>query len=416
MSETLSDRLRADLDGAVIAPSDPGYDAARRVFAGHIDRRPAAVVRPSDAAGVQRVVAAARESGLPLAVRGGGHSAAGHGVCDGGIVLDLSRMKALDIDTGSRTAWAETGMTAGEYTTAAGRYGLATGFGDTGSVGIGGITLGGGVGFLARRYGLTIDDLLAAEVVTADGQLLRVDDEHHRDLFWAIRGGGGNFGVATRFRFRLHDLPTVVGGMLMLPATPQVLVSFLAEAEAAPEELTTIAVVLPAPPMPFVSEHARGSVVIMATVCYAGPPAAGERVVAAFRKLAARIIERLQSSGAAMRAAEFRVLGGAISKVAKDATAYAHRHSRIMANVAAFYTTPEEKAAREDWAAGTSALLQRSDQGAYVNFLGDDGPERIRAAYPGETWNRLVRIKQRYDPTNLFRLNHNIPPRPDGLS
>ncbi len=159
---------------------------------------------------------------------------------EGGIVLDLGDMRALDFD-GRRSAWAETGLTAGEYTTAAGAHGLATGFGDTGSVGIGGLTLGGGIGFLVRKYGLTIDDLLAAEVVTADGQLLHVDDENHPDLFWAIRGGGGNFGVATRFKFRLHEVPTIVGGLLFLPATPDVIDGFMAEAANAPEQLSTIA-------------------------------------------------------------------------------------------------------------------------------------------------------------------------------
>ncbi|MEW5797359.1 MAG: FAD-dependent oxidoreductase, partial [Candidatus Zixiibacteriota bacterium] len=187
--------LCATLNGRVITPDDPGYDQARTVFSGEFDRRPALIVRPTDASDVARVISLARESGIELAVRSGGHSGAGHSASEGGIVLDLRDMRALDIDVEHRTAWAETGLTAGEYTTKAGAYGLATGFGDTGSVGIGGITLGGGVGYLVRKYGLTIDDLLAAEVVTADGQLLRADADTHPDLFWALRGGGGNFGV-----------------------------------------------------------------------------------------------------------------------------------------------------------------------------------------------------------------------------
>src|SRR5919205_2780435 len=233
--------LRAALSGRVIVPGDADYDAARTVFYGGFDRRPAAIARVADAADVSRVVSLARESGLELAVRSGGHSSAGHSTTDGGIVIDLSQMKGLEIDLEQRTAWAETGLTAGEYTTAVGAHGLATGFGDTGSVGIGGITLGGGIGYLVRKHGLTIDDLLAADIVTADGRLLRVDAETHPDLFWAIRGGGGNFGVATRFQFRLHEVGTIVGGMLLLPATPQVIASFVSEAEAAPEELSTIA-------------------------------------------------------------------------------------------------------------------------------------------------------------------------------
>src|SRR5574341_2322099 len=237
-------QLRAAFNGQVIAPSDAGYDEARTVFPGGIDRRPAVIIRVADAADVARVVSLARETGLELAIRSGGHSNAGHSVTEGGIVLDLSDLRALQVDVERRSAWAETGLTAGAYTSAAGAYGLATGFGDTGSVGIGGLTLGGGVGYLVRKHGLTIDSLLAADIVTADGQILRVDAKTHPDLFWAIRGGGGNFGVATRFQFRLHEVDTDVGGMLILPATPDVIASFIAAAETASEELSAIANVM----------------------------------------------------------------------------------------------------------------------------------------------------------------------------
>jgi FAD/FMN-containing dehydrogenase len=448
--------LRASLDGRVISPGEEGYDEARTVFAGGIDRRPAAIVQVRDASDVSRVVTLARESGLELAVKSGGHSGAGHGTTEGGILLDLSAMKNLEIDVAGRTAWVETGLTAGEYTAAVGAHGLATGFGDTGSVGIGGITLGGGVGYLVRKYGLTIDDLLAAEVVTADGELLRADAETHPDLFWAIRGGGGNFGVATRFKFRLHEVDEVVGGMLMLPATPEIIASFVAEAEAAPEELSTIANVMTAPPMPFVPPEVHGKPVIMAMLVYAGEVEAGERAVAPFRALAepiadmvkpmrypeiyppededyhpvasartmfldavdlpaARtIVEHLESSTAQMAVAQVRVLGGAMARVPSDATAFAHRASRVMVNVAAVYERPDEAAAHEDWVKAFAAALHRGDSGAYVNFLGDEGEERVRAAYPGATWERLVEIKGRYDPTNLFRLNQNIPPANGG--
>lgn len=445
--------LRAELKCRVITPDDPGYDAARAVFYGGIDRRPALIAQPADAAGVVRIVALAREAGLELAVRSGGHSVAGHGVSEGGIVLDLSAMRTLDIDVKGRTAWAETGLTAGAYTAAAGAHGLATGFGDTGSVGIGGITLGGGVGYLVRKYGLTIDDLLAADIVTADGQLLRTDAETHPDLFWAIRGGGGNFGVATRFKYRLHEVGAIMGGMLMLPATPGVIASFMEAAEAAPEELSTIANVMPAPPMPFVPAEQHGRLVILAMMCYAGPVADGERAIAPFRALATpiadmvrpihypemyppdddhyhptavartmfleavdlrvaeTIVDYLQASDATMRVAQLRVLGGAMARVPVDATAFAHRKSRIMANVAAFYTSPADQLVREAWVTDFAAALRQGDAGAYVNFLSDEGPERIRAAYPGATWDRLAAIKARYDPTNLFRLNQNISPR-----
>lgn len=445
-------QLSTVFDGWVITPDDAAYNEARTVFYGGIDRRPALIVRAKGAADVARVVSLARESGLELAVRSGGHSPAGHSVSDGGIVLDLSDMKALEFDVERRTAWAETGLTAGEYTTAAGAYGLATGFGDTGSVGIGGITLGGGIGYLVRKHGLTIDDLLAAEVVTADGRLLRVDAGTHPDLFWAIRGGGGNFGVATRFQFRLHEVDTVLGGMLILPATPDVIASFVAEADAAPDELSTIVSVMPAPPMPFLPAEAHGKLIVMAMLVHAGEVEAGERAVAPFRSIAEpiadmvrpmrypeiypsgdgdrhpvastrtmfidaidrpvaqTIVDHLRASTAQMAAAEIRVLGGAMARVSADATAFAHRGSRIMVNIAAMDERPDEAAAREAWVTDFAAALRQGDGGAYVGFLGDEGEERVRESYPGATWERLAAVKNRYDPTNLFRLNQNIPP------
>ena len=286
--------LRSAMAGRVITPGDPEYDGARRVHYRGIDRRPAAIARAAGAADVARVVTLARANGLELAVRGGGHSLPGYGVSEGGIVLDLSDLRALQIDPERRTAWAQAGLTAGEYTAAAGAHGLATGFGDTGSVGIGGLTLGGGIGFLVRKHGLTIDDLLAAEVVTADGEIRRVDAETHPDLFWAIRGGGGNFGVATRFRFRLHEVDTVVGGLLILPATPEVIQAFVAEAEEAPEELSVIANVLAAPPLPFLPPEQHGRLVVMATLVYAGAVEAGVRALAPFRSLAPPIADLLR--------------------------------------------------------------------------------------------------------------------------
>jgi hypothetical protein len=445
-------RLAAAVDGRIITPGNAGYDQARTIFYGGFDRRPALIVRPTDASDVSQVVSIARETGLELAVRSGGHSLAGHSTTDGGIVLDLADMHALEIDPTQRTAWAQTGLTAGAYTTAAGAYGLATGFGDTGSVGIGGITLGGGIGYLVRKHGLTIDSLLAAELVTADGRLLHVDAETHPELFWAIRGGGGNFGVATRLQFRLHELPQFVGGLLVLPATPEAIAGFVAEAEAAPEELSTIANILPAPPLPFLPPEQHGRLVIMATRAYAGDPEAGERAVAPFRALAPpitdlvkpmpypqiyppeegdyhptavshtmfvdaidreateAIVEHLQASTAPMRVAQLRVLGGAMARVPAEATAFAHRASRHMVNVAAVYQRPEQAPEHQAWVDRFAAALQDGDARAYVNFLGDEGQARIRQAYPGPTWERLAAIKARYDPTNLFRRNQNIPP------
>ncbi len=445
-------QLRTDVKGEVVAPEDPSYDEARMVFYGGIDRRPAVIVRASDADDVSRVIALARETGLELAVRSGAHSIPGHSTTEGGVVLDLRDLNALELDVETRTAWVGGGLTTGRYTDAVAEHGLATPFGDTGSVGIGGLTLGGGVGYLVRKHGLTIDNALAAEVVTADGRVLRVDHESHPDLFWAIRGGGGNFGVATRLQLRLHELEQIVGGMLILPATADTIYSFIAEAEAAPEELSAIANVMPAPPMPFLPAEQHGRLVIFALLVYAGDVEEGERAVAPFRGLAepiadmlgpkpypaifeggeedfhpvaiARtmfvdsidhaaaetIVEQLQASTAMIAATQLRVLGGAAARVPVDATAYAHRERRIMVNVAAMFGGPDEAPVHEPWVTGLADTLRRDDDGAYVNFLGDEGEERVRAAYPGATWDRLVEVKRRYDPTNLFRLNQNIPP------
>jgi FAD/FMN-containing dehydrogenase len=443
--------LRAGVCGEVIGPDDSGYDAARTVFFRGIDRRPAAIARVSDSAEVSRVVSLARDSGAELAVRSGGHSRAGYGVTDGGIVLDLSAMQAVDVDAEGRIAWAETGLTAGRYTRATGEHGLTTGLGDTGSVGIGGITLGGGVGFLVRRNGLTIDDLLGAEVVTADGQIRQVDAETEPDLFWGIRGGGGNFGVATRFKLRLHQISEIVGGMLILPATPEVITGLLEAAEAAPEDLSTIANVMLAPPLPFVPEKAHGHPVVMALFAYVGPVDQGEDVIAPFRALAEpvadmvrpirypelyegpepevryasgtnffadslesagaeAILEQLPQSTAMMKAVQLRVLGGAMAQVPADATAFAYRDRPLFVNVAAMYMDPGERDTHDAWVAGLAGRLKDGGSGTYVGFLGEEDEATVRAAYPGETWDRLRELKRRYDPDNLFRLNHNIPP------
>ncbi len=448
-------QVRANVRGRVITPEDPDYGEARLIVSGEFDLRPAAIVRVADATDVAQVVRVAAETGTELAVRSGGHSGAGHGSSDGGMVLDLRDMKGLEIDVERRTAWAETGLTTGEFTSAAAAHGLAVGFGDTGSVGLGGITLGGGVGYLVRKHGLTIDNLLAAAIVTADGQLLRVDADTHPELFWAIRGGGGNFGVATRFKFHLQPVDTIVGGILVLPATADTIAGFIAAGEAAPEGLSTIANVMTCPPMPFVAEEHHGSIVILGMLAYAGAATDGERAMAPFRALAepiadllrpmtypemfppdegdyhttaaARtmfvdsvdrtvaetILEHLNASDAPMRVAQLRVLGGAVARVPADATAFAHRQSRIMVNVAAFYEGAPDRPGRQAWVDELSEALQQSDAGAYVNFLGSDGAERIRAAYPGRTWDRLTEVKRRYDPTNLFRLNQNIVPASD---
>jgi FAD/FMN-containing dehydrogenase len=447
---TISD-LRNATSGPVIGPNDPGYDDARDVFYAGIEKRPAAIARVANADDVPRVIELARETGSELAVRAGGHSIAGHSVSEGGVVLDLRDLKGLEIDAEGRTAAAEAGLTAAEYTQAVGEQGLATGFGDTGSVGISGITLGGGVGFLVRKYGLTIDNLRSADIVTADGRVLTVDEQNHPDLFWAIRGGGGNFGVVTRFRYRLHPVERIVGGMLFLPATPEVVEGFMVEAEAAPDELSTIANVMTAPPMPFIPEEFHGSTIVMAFLVYAGDVEVGERAMAPFRALAAPLadmvgaktypemyppepepykvlaashtgfvdeleskdyleaIERLQDPVGSARVVQLRVLGGAAARVPNDATAYAHRSRKIMVNIATLYEDPDDRGAAEGWVRDMTDRIHGDDETGYVNFLGDE-PNRVSHAYPGSTWDRLREVKRRYDPTNLFRLNQNIPP------
>jgi FAD/FMN-containing dehydrogenase len=451
MADTAADLELDGLRGERIAPDDDGYDQARTVFMGGIDRRPAAIFRPADAAEAARVVALARDTGMELAVRGGGHSGAGHGVSEGGIVLDVANLNGLEIDAAGRTAWTGTGVRTGEYTQAAWEQGLATGFGDAGTVGVGGITLAGGIGFLARKHGMTIDSLLAAEVVTAAGDVIVADEDNHPDLFWALRGGGGNFGVVTRLKLRLHEVPAFYGGTLLLPATPETVAGFVAAAEAAPDELSAIGNVMPAPPMPFVPEERHGELVVMATLAFAGPPEEGARAVAPFRELgepiadmvaetaypelfpeleddyhpvadsrnlfadeldssaAERVVAGLTDRPGAMGVVQIRALGGALGRVPADATAFAHRDRGLMLNVATMYMPGEEPGSNLGWVEDLAGSL-KGPEGAYAGFVGDEGPERVREVYPGATWERLREVKGRYDPENLFRLNHNVTP------
>jgi FAD/FMN-containing dehydrogenase len=449
--EIPTDELRSQLDGELITPQDGAYDEARQVFFKGFDRRPLAVARVANADDVARVVTAARGVGLDLAVRSGGHSRAGYGTSDGGLVIDLSGMNAVEIDDAGKTAWVETGTTAGQYTIATGERGRVTGLGDSGSVGIGGITLAGGVGFLVRKNGLTIDDLLAAEVVTADGELVKASEESEPDLFWAIRGGESNFGVVTRFQLRLHEISEIVGGMLILPATAETITGFLEAADAAPEELSTIANVMIAPPMPMIPEDAHGKPVIMALAAYVGPIDRADHVFAPFRALAdpyadmlrpmrypqlyeapepeaqlaagsnffsdslepaavEAMLEKLPQSTAPMKAVQMRVLGGALARVPNDATAFAHRDRGLFLNVAAMYGDPSETEAHTAFVNELANALGKNGAGGYVGFMGEEDEDTLRAAYPGGTWERLRGLKRRYDPDNLFHLNHNIPP------
>lgn len=443
--------LRSSVAGRVVTPADDDYDRARRIFFDGYERRPAAIVRVADVDDVPPVLDVARSTGVPLAIRSGGHSV--HAVCDDGIVLDLSGLRALDIAPERRTATAQPGVTAAQYTNAAAAFGLATSFGDTGSVGLGGLVLGGGIGFLVRKHGLTIDDLTAVEMITSSGEQLRVDGCSHADLFWALRGGGGNFGVVTRLHLRLHRVDPIVGGTLILPATPATIAGFLVAADAAPDELSTKVNVMPIPPMPGVAEEHYGRMGLWATMVFAGNIGTAETVYAPFRALAtpladlirtmpyaqifepddenyhpramsrtfftdelldekkaAALLAHLDSSTAMVPVAQLRVLGGAMTQVPEDATAFAHRGRKMMVSVAAVHESPDETDAHRSWVDGIAAELRSPRPGAYVNFLYDDGPARLGEAYPPWTWDRLARIKQRYDPTNLFRVNVNVPP------
>ena len=460
-SLTLRD-LREAVRGTVIEPQNAGYDEARKVLYRR-DARPAAIVRARHSDDVASAVRFACDAGLDLAVRSGGHSVPGYGTSDGGIVLDLRDMRHIDVDPEARMAWAETGSTAGEVGAAVAQFGLAIGFGDTASVGIGGITTGGGMGYLVRKHGLTIDNVLAADIVTADGEFHRVDAQHEPDLFWAIRGGGGNFGVVTRFRYRLSPVPTVVGGALILPATEDTLAGFVQAAEDAPVELSTIANVLPAPPMPMIPENHYGKLAIIATMAFVGDLETGKRALAPFRALAdpwadmlrpmsypelfppespttapapvaagrhmfldhvdrtvaATILHRIDVSaglrGALFSAVQLRVLGGAYARVPSDATAFAHRSSRISAGVAVMRLPDRDEPSHPAWVDETVEALRQGDYGAYVGFMGDEGQAGVAAAYPEQTLARLREIKRRYDAANLFHLNQNILPSRQSL-
>lgn len=442
--------LASSLKGHVVQPRDAEYDSTRTLVPGNFDYRPAALIRVASAADVAAAVNFARATGLRLSIRGGGHS--GHGASDGGLTIDLRGLDGIEIDPASRTVWAGGGLTAGAVTRAVEKHGLIVGFGDTASVGIGGLTTGGGIGYLARKHGLTIDSLLAVEIVTAAGDIVVADAESHPDLFWAIRGGGGNFGIVTRFKYRLHPLPEFTGGPLVLPATPEVVAKFVALAQAAPESLTAITYVMTAPPVPFLDPALHGQVVFMCMMAYAGPPTEAAEVLAPFRALAtpladlvgpasysslympedpnfrpafsvrqrfvdkvgyeeaASLIRMVQQSDAPFRFGEIRVLGGAFGVVAPDATAFGHRASPIMTAFIAASGSAEEARRHDVWAQqGIDAMGEGEDR-VYVNFLTSDIGSRIRAAYPPATWERLRRIKRHYDPENLFRGNANIPP------
>jgi FAD/FMN-containing dehydrogenase len=443
----------AGIAGTVIRPEDAAFETARQVHNAAIDRRPSLIVKAVNAADVARTVVFARDAGLELAVRGGSHSLAGHGTTEGGIVLDLSAMKGLHIDPERRLAWAQPGLTAGEYTAAASAHGLATPFGDTGSVGLSGLTLGGGIGWLVRKYGLTIDSLVSVEIVTADGRVLTASETEHPDLFWAVRGGGGNFGVVTRFQFRLHPVGMIYGGALFMPATREVLRALEPIAASAPEGLSTISFIMAAPPAPFIPAEVHGKQTLAIMFVFDGDAEAGAAAIEPFRQVATplaelvmpmpyvgiyqmladaeqrapaahrslfldslddaavdTILERTANPSSPMAVTQIRILGGQMARVDTGATAFAHRDAAVMIALITPFEDPTQLPVHEAWTHAYYEALRPRAVGVYANFLEDEGEDRIREAYPTATYDRLAKVKGRYDPTNVFRLNQNIRP------
>ncbi len=444
----------AGLQGEVIRPGDAAYDEIRQIRnAAYDDKRPAIIVRAAGAPDVARAVRFASETGMDLAVRSGGHSLAGYGTVDGGIVVDMTAMKGLHIDPERRLAWAGSGLTAREYTTAAAAHGLATPFGDTGSVGIAGLTLGGGIGWLVRKYGLAIDALRAVEIVTADGRILTASEDEHPDLFWAVRGGGGNFGIVTRFQFALYPVDGIFGGALFMPPTADVLRRLVPIAAGAPEELTTISFLMRMPPAPFVPAEQVGQLALAVMFVYVGDAADGATAIAPFRQVAtplaelavpmpypgiyalleaaesrgfevtrSRFLDRIDDAAvdamldaiakapSPMAMVQIRILGGAMARVPSDATAFVHRDAAVMIAVLDPFEDPDTIDEQVAWTEGLHEALAPNAVGVYSNFLEREGEARIREAYGPETYERLSQIKRRYDPTNLFRSNQNIRP------
>jgi FAD/FMN-containing dehydrogenase len=451
---------RHTLPGDVITPSNADYENARHVWNRAVDRHPALIARCRTAAEVAAAVKYARAQGLPVAVRSGGHSMRGQGTIDGGLVIDLSPMKGLIVDPEKRVAWAQPGLTWGEYAARAQEYGLITPAGDSSTVGIGGLTLGGGIGWLTRKYGLTIDSLLSVELVTARGEQIVASEEEHPDLFWALRGGGGNFGVVTGFTFRLHPLGTIAGGALVYPATHEVIRDYAQRAAAAPDELSTIAFVMQAPPLPFLPVEAHGTLVLLITACYAGDVQAGQHALEPLRSLAGQtpladltgpmpytglyaftaegakpsptfvrsgflhelddetigaILAYGRSMTSSFGMAQIRVLGGEMARVPAKATAFAHRDKSILLTIANGWLEQEsasEVERHKEWTTAFWRAVAPRARGTYVNFigLGEDDRSRVQDAYVPKTYARLADVKRRYDPTNFFQQNANIPP------
>lgn len=457
MSQSHRDRLARAVRGAVLAHGDAGYDGARALWNARFDRRPDLIVRCTNAEDVRTAVTFARANGLQLSVKGGGHAFAANTVADGGLLIDLSPMKGVEIDPASRTARVEAGARWGEVDPVVQEHGLASPGGTVSTVGVPGYTLGGGAGYLARRYGMAIDNLLSVEVVTADGELHHVSERHHPDLFWALRGGGGNFGVATRFEFRLHEVgPQVLAGQIFhrFEDAPDVLRAYREFMSEAPEDVQCYPFFLRVPPMDLFPAELHGQLALDLVVFHARtgaeaeatlrplvetgdpffaavgpqpyvdvlktfdagvPP--GQRYESRSHDLPAisdavieTLMEHLPAMCGGLTSAYLGGLGGAIARVDPSATAFPHRGAAFSFHIMAGWTEPGMDDEVTGWTRRLhDALTPHATGGVYVNVLGDGEASRVRAAY-GDNWQRLVKLKRRWDPDNLFRTNHNIPP------
>jgi FAD/FMN-containing dehydrogenase len=448
--------LESSFGGRLVQPDDPEYTEARRVWNGSIDRRPALITRCTSTKDVVAALGFARRSGLPVAVRSGGHSFPGHSVADGALVVDLRPMHSVDIDPEQRTARVQAGVLLGELDRETQAHGLAVPAGIVTHTGLAGLTLGGGIGWLMRKYGLTVDQLLAVELVTADGEVVRASADENPDLFWGVRGGGGNFGVVTEFEFRLNPLGPVLAGPIFWPMeqSPQVLRFYRDWIADAPDDLMTIIVHRKAPPLPFVPVELHGKPVVAVTSCWAGALEEGERVLRPLRRFGAPVLDvcvpkpyvehqaMFDPSFQAgwwyyMRSCDVAELnddviditvehslriespltsfpiwqrGGASARVDEDETAVGGRAVGHTFNITSATATEDGFDAERQWVRGFWEALAPYHTSVYVNFLMDEGEGRVRDAYAPGTYDRLLALKRRYDPENVFRLNQNIAP------
>ena len=456
MTELKLDQLRKQVRGDLVTPGDEGSDEARTVYNAMIDRHPAVVIRCTNVGDIVAAVNFARENELDLAVRGGGHSVPGFGTCDDGVVIDLSGMRGVTVDPANRTARAEGGATWGDFNDATHAHGLATTGGIISTTGVAGLTLGGGIGYLARGFGLSCDNLISAEVVTADGQSVVASEDENADLLWALRGGGGNFGVVTSLEFRLHPVETIYGGPMFFEVDDAATVlrffrEFIADA---PEEFGGFPAWQIAPPLPFIPENRHGDTFLAFISCWAGPIDQGEAALKPLRDIAPVVAEHVgempypalnsafdalvppglqhywkanfvnELTDAAVDAhiehgpkvpavnstMHIYPIDGACHRVASDATAFAYRDANFAPVIAGMWPDPSQNEANTRWVRDYyDATAPLSEEGGYINFMAGDDQNRIKANYRGN-YDRLVDVKRTYDPDNLFHLNQNIRP------